>query len=445
MTAREAARPAVLIVAAALPPLVVVARGPATRTGFVLALAAAATAAGLLMTERMLRRAGLGPVSVATAVALLYGTALVWHEAVAPGPETLSFLAGALAVRRFREALGGTRREALARGAALGGVLLALALAPELFSGAWPRLGEPLLLESLFSSRHGLFFWTPLLTVAALGLLARAWAGHRDGLAAAAALGVFALGNALLHPWWSGGMANARFLPTLPLFALGLATLLALVAETALRRPLRVLASAGAALVAWNLLLMAQYRAETIPRDDTVAFPVVAENSARLLAGAAGSPTAWPANWIFAARYRLPAGRYDLLAGQDVLASPSAAVDVGHLATDAGVLAEGWSVRHPCGGAICREVEGRARLLLPVRDPVAAVLAVRAHGRGRLRVAINGRALVEAPLGELFAVVGGRVERDSLRRGPNEVVLETSAGGRALVDAVSLTPTDDAP
>src|SRR6185369_3711987 len=170
-----------------------------------------------------------------------------------------------------------------------------------------------------------------------------------------------------------------RFLPALSLFALGLATVLDLVQRVARRRPLRLAALAGGGLVAWNLLFMAQYRAEIIPRDDTVSFPAVAENSARLLSGMTGAPTAWPANWIFAARQGLPAARYDLLAGQDVLADGPAPIDVGDLGSEAW-LGEGWSVRHPCGASVCREVEGRARLFLPVVDVRPAAVSVHAQG-----------------------------------------------------------------
>ena len=74
-----------------------------------------------------------------------------------------------------------------------------------------------------------------------------------------------------------------------------------------------------AALVACGTsLLMAQYRDGRIPRDDTVAFPRVARNAAATVSAAAGSPTAWPANWIFAARHGVSAARYDLLGGVDL-------------------------------------------------------------------------------------------------------------------------------
>src|SRR6185503_6904336 len=244
--------------------------------------------------------------------------------------------------------VGDSRADATARGAALGAALAALAFVTDVVAGLTPSLARPSLLDSLFSSRHGLFFWAPVLTIAVVGLAWHAARGERTALGALTALAVLAVVNASLRPWWTGHFGNARFLPALPLFALGLAVILDLVRRAARERPLRLAALAGFALVAWNLLLMAQYRAELIPRDDTVSFPAVAENSARLLSAATGAPTAWPANWIFAARQDLPAARYDLLAGQDVLADGPGPIDVGDLGREAW-LGEGWSVRHPCG------------------------------------------------------------------------------------------------
>jgi hypothetical protein len=194
--------------------------------------------------------------------------------------------------------------------------------------------------------------------------------------------------------------------------------------------------------VAWNLLLMAQYRAELIPRDDTVSFPAVAENSARLLAGVAGAPNAWPANWIFAAGRDLPAARYDLIGGQDVLAGGPTRIDLGDLDTEAW-LGGGWSVRHPCGPSVCREVEGRARVFLPVADVQAMRVLVNALGSGELRLLVNGHPLAESPLTLRFAELGAVADRAWLGRGPNELVLEVSPGGQALVNTIRVLPAED--
>ena len=437
-------RTLIVVAAAALPPLALLATGRVPAPPLLAVACIAAITAGLAVVEHGLRVAGLASVSVATSLLVLYGTGLVWHEVVAPGVTALTFVAGALVTVAWSRRPGRRGADAIVRGCALGLLLGTLALLADVASGEGLSLARPSVLDSLFASRHGVLFWTPLLTLALVGLVLRAARGHRDALGALSALSLLALVNASLRPWWSGGFGNARFLPALPLFALGLATLLEGLRTLAERRPLRVAALAGALLVAWNLLLMAQYRAELIPRDDTVSFPAVAENSARLLTETTGAPTAWPANWIFAASRDLPVARYDLLGGQDVLADGLLRLDVGDLESEAAWLGGGWSVRHPCGASVCREVEGRARVFLPLVDVRAATVLVHAQGSGTLRLVLNGRPFAQAPLTSALAEVGATANRGRLERGPNELVLEVSPGGQALVDAVRIVPLEAA-
>jgi hypothetical protein len=118
-------------------------------------------------------------------------------------------------------------------------------------------------------------------------------------------------------------------------------------------------------------------------------------------------------------------------------------IDVGDLGREAW-LGEGWSVRHPCGASVCREVEGRARLFLPVVDVGRAAVSVHAQGSGTLRVILNGRPFTQASLAPEFAEVEAIAEGGVLRRGPNALVLEVSPGGQALVDVVRVVPLAEA-
>jgi hypothetical protein len=288
-------------------------------------------------------------------------------------------------------------------------------------------VAPPDLALALFSSRRGLFFHWPLLWTGVLGLPLLARRSPRLAAAAGGGLAVLFAVAACIP-----GSRPAVALLALPFVAPGLVACLEAVRRGAARRPLAVLGAAGAALVLWNLLFMRLYRDERIPRDDTVAFAQVAEGNARLLSEAVGSPTAWPANWLFAARHRLPPARFDLMAGKEL---PAGGLDVGRLDLDDALLAEGWSVRHACGeGGLCRAAEGRARLFLPLPDAGFAALGLAAGGEGRLAVALNGR-----PLGLLRVAPGVEavlpVPEGLWRRGLNEVILE-AVSGPVLVDRV---------
>jgi hypothetical protein len=369
--------------------------------------------------------------AVAGAALLLAGTSLGWT--VWPASDTAAAAAFALASGAV-VALARVRRP----WPRLGGAALLFAAALAVAAGGDVSPGTPRAVESLFSSRDGLLFWNPLLWagLAALPALAR-----RDPpTARAIGLGLAAawLVSAFLPAGPSGPWAVRRWTPALAALFPALTLALAGAVRAAARRPARLLAAAGALLVAWNLLFMEQYRRGLVPRDATVSFPAVARNNAALLSTLAGSPLAWPANWLFAWRTGLPAGRFDLVAGKRLPGDASSAreIDVGDAAQDEALLLEGWSVRHPCEDAVCRDLEGRARLLAPLEEAADLTLAVRAAGEGMLAASVNGRALLAQPLGPALATLRfpGRARWGRL----NEVSLWVESGGRARVDRLRL-------
>jgi hypothetical protein len=325
------------------------------------------------------------------------------------------------------------------------------------------HLTRPAVLETLFSSRHGLLYWTPVLWAGFLGLAGLFARGRltregldtdrRTALLLALPILVMIYVNASSGDWWAGGSySNRRFDSALPFLAVGLGASLAGLRGLAARWPGAVLAGVGAALVVWNALFMEQYRRGAIPRDDTVSFARVAENSADLVATALGSPVAWPANWIFAVRHGLPPDRYDLMVGKYLFFMQNnlgGVVDVGaDPALDQALLTEGWGVRTPCAGSgdgLCRRLEGRARLFGALEAAEPLDLTVRAAGPGPLRVAVNGTPVAERTLTEGLEDVTARVPGARWRAGLNEIALETDAGASVHVDRVVFRRVEPVP
>jgi hypothetical protein len=134
---------------------------------------------------------------------------------------------------------------------------------------------SPHFLEVLFDPGHGLFVWAPLLFVAAVGLLLLV--SRRNPVAACLAAGL------LLQFWingavesWSqaGAFGSRRFVSATPVFAWGLAAILALVLPR-----LRTGAVAGvlAVFVWWNVSLMIQFGLKLMDRQ-RLEWPRVAVN-----------------------------------------------------------------------------------------------------------------------------------------------------------------------
>jgi hypothetical protein len=292
---------------------------------------------GLGLLHDLLQRAGGFPESVATltVVALWLGSPVVYYMTIAPGfghaaslfavslllwltwrawsrpgggsvLEALGIgLAGGLcglvreqdvlflAVPAGLVAWTGLRRRALggslARGAALvAGVLLALvpqllvyrtltgAFAPSRLVTRKLSFSSPHALEVLLDPAHGLFFWTPLLLLASVGLVA--WAARRRDawatlLCVALVLQVWINGS--VESWHMAGAFGARrFVAATPLFGFGLAAVLAWLGRRASRRAAAAVAVLG---IWWNLSLMVQFGLKLMDRQ-RLEWPRVAVN-----------------------------------------------------------------------------------------------------------------------------------------------------------------------
>lgn len=437
-----------------------------------------AVLAALALLFPLLRRRFDGAVALSTVALLALGTFALDMvlRPEAPGGAALAFVLGAAAVA-LREGPGPfttARAGMLCAVAGLAGLLhwpnvalvlltlprrgerpafvltalaaaaLAVATATSLGATAF-AVGPWHPLLALFGSRQGLLHLTPALWLGAAGLALQLRRDARGTAPVAAA--VVAL--VALHAACPSGPALAcpreHLAPVLALLALPLGEALRALRETVRRAPGAPLWAAGALLVCWNLLFMQQYASDVIPRDFPLSFAEVARNSAALVARRFGAPLSWPANWLFAARHGTGPERFDAAAGKR-LAEPadgSITLDVGQLDTDGALLLEGWSVRHPCGGSVCRAIESRARVLLPVRTD-AGTLRVHASGQGWLNVSPGHAELdAPAPLGAEPADLCFVPEPSPRGLRAFTLSVSPSAGApapRALVDRITLSP-----
>ena len=398
-------------------------------------MSALLVAAGTVLLWPLLARHGRG-VAGATVIALVFGTAVYGLAIGTSWVGPLGFAVGAALVRVAAARLDVPHSRPLVW--AVAGVI---SLGVLVAGGAGPED----VLDGLFSSWGGLLYWSPILWLGLAGCLRDRGTGPAGALAPAllVAAAVGAVTTDL------GPYRGARFAPVLPILALGLARAFDDIRTLALHRPLVPVAALIAALAAGNGLLMAQYKDGLIPKDDTVSFPRVAGNAAAAVSRAMGSPTAWPASWIFAARNGVAPGRYDLLGGVDLMSGGmrglNGVIDIGDLRTDDAVLQGGWSVRHPCGAGVCRAVSGTAALLAPIRDPRDLDVVVSAEGTGTLTMAVNGVPVLAAPLAGDSRPLFVHLPRARLRRGLNAVVFSTSPDGQAAIDRLVFAPARDSP
>lgn len=297
------------------------------------------------------------------------------------------------------------------------------------------RLDHPWILETLFSSRHGLLSWTPALWAGYLGFVPLLRRRPALALPLVPPLVLMTYVNMCAGDWWAGGsFSNRRFDSLLPLLALGFAASIDVARGQLRRRPGLAPGLAAVGVVAWNVTLVAQVQRGLLPADDTVAFPALAEGSARMVSASVGFPTTWPASWIFAWRHRRPPSQYEVLVGRYLFYRQNSLgprVDLGEPEFER-LLGEGWGPPASVGGASGRRLLGRGRLFAPLDVPEDLELRFRvsAGAGGILRVLVNGRETGRFDVPEPRAIRSASAPAERWRRELNEVTLD--AGGREV-------------
>jgi hypothetical protein len=139
--------------------------------------------------------------------------------------------------------------------------------------------GDPQLWNLLFSANHGLFSWTPVLLLAAAGLLLLS---RKDGALAACFVASFLLFYYLIASYgtWHGlsSFGNRFFVSLTLVFVVGLASFFAAVEEWFPKRAGLLIAGPVVLLVGWNLGLIYQWGTQMIPARGPVSWSEVARN-----------------------------------------------------------------------------------------------------------------------------------------------------------------------
>ena len=297
------------------------------------------------------------------------------------------------------------------------------------------RLDHPYVLQTLFSSRHGLLSWTPVLWGGYLGFL---WLWRRRGplfWPLLPPLVAMTYVNMCSGDWWAGGsFSNRRFDSLLPLLAVGLAGSLEAMRRALARHPQAAVCALVVPAVVWNLGAITQVQRGAVGAERGVAFPRLVGGTAELVASTVGSPPTWPASWLFAWREEMPVRHYDRAVGRYLFYrqnNMAGHIDVGR-AEDADLLGEGWQGPRVEDGRACRPTAVPARVLAPLDVPEDLELTVGAVAMGGpqdLAVRVNGRGAGHVAVGLGGTEPSLRVPAAFWRRELNDVVLVPSGLG----------------
>jgi hypothetical protein len=242
------------------------------------------------------------------------------------------------------------------------------------------RWWDPHLVDILWSSRNGLFSWSPVIYFAAIGLAVFAATRPAVGLPMVLSIVAMIYFNASIQDWWgSSGFGGRRFDGTIPIFALGMAMFVDRGAAVARRFPFAVVGTLAGLLVVWNIALMRVAQEGYVRFGEAVSFGDLGAHQVVALHDWIGNPFTYPASLFFAARNDLPVGTYDLVEANRFLGDesrPYGRIDIGTEA-DAMLLRDGWHGREGGVETTFRWAESPATLLIPLHHPARLALQIR--------------------------------------------------------------------
>lgn len=302
------------------------------------------------------------------------------------------------------------------------------------------RWWDPHLVDILFSSRNGLFSWSPVLYLGAIGLCL--FAGRRPaiGIPMIVSLAVMIYFNASVQDWWgSAGFGGRRFDGTIPLFVVGVAAFSAWSVRMARRHPGRMVGMIGIGLVLWNVALMQVAHEGTVRIGESVSFGDTSAAQTRELHKWFGNPFTYPVSLGFAMRNRVAPSDYDLLGVNRIFGDPLrpyGRIDIGE--GDDWVLGDGWHAAERSGdGTTFRWVASPATMRLPLDHAAPLRIQIRMHAFGyagappqALTIVVNGHPLEPRPVSPGWEVVEIDTPADIWRGGVNRLRFEFSQAAR---------------
>jgi hypothetical protein len=306
------------------------------------------------------------------------------------------------------------------------------------------RWDDPCWSDTLFSSRNGLFPWSPALLVLAIALACGMRRAPRLAGGLVAGFLLQAIANGAAWDWWAGGsFGGRRFDSAYIAFAVGAAVLVAwgvrVIPPAIARRaawPARARGAAAAligllvaTLVAVNLQLVGEY---TVTSARITGGEAASDVIRAKVGGVRGKVAAWasslsnlPARAEFAWRHETTLDAYDHKVGVHVLGDTYPGLN-SYPDQRTGSLP-----------APALDADGRAHVLVMLNRSGGLTLTMSIDGEGQATVWWNGRELIEQSIGP-GAILHARTRE--LRRGANDLVIEAAPGTKLGTIQLEGTP-----
>lgn len=338
----------------------------------------------------------------------------------------------------------------------------AIAFLPQLLAwkilyGAWLTIPQgtgfmkwdaPFMMEVWFSSRHGLFSWTPVVYPAVFGWLLLYKKDRQLAGTITVTFLFMTYANSVISDWWAGwGFGMRRFDGFLLPFALGLGALLDFAAGR-YKKTVPAIVLLLSLTIPFNFYLLKLVRSGAIHRGGPVNFAYIFPRQATPLYNWTGYPFSFPANWLFSLRYGLFPARYDTLVGA-YIDDPHFYGGKINFGSDRHYLGAGWSANETAGEEFdfSLSVGKESVLYVPVRSRAdyrmsiqMRSLAETANRVQKVTVSLGKSELTKIKTAPEWAEYTVEIPREALKNGINVMRLQYANTGGVAVDYIRFEP-----
>ena len=235
------------------------------------------------------------------------------------------------------------------------------------FSRYFPRLSSPHILQVLFSWRHGLISWSPIILFSLLGLIILSFK-HKDiGFGFISIFLITLYINASQKDWWGGGSFGARrFTSLAAIFCFGLAFFIQWIKSKTGRKIFLIAMILFTCLIFWNLLLLYQFENNMINHSASVPLSTMLKNNKVILLQRLPENIKLTGCWIKGLSLGITSKQYQELKNLNAFQGDFK-IDIG--GDDEPFIGKNWGAKDLQGETNFRwALRGKSTLLFPLRE-----------------------------------------------------------------------------
>jgi hypothetical protein len=236
------------------------------------------------------------------------------------------------------------------------------------FSRYFPWLTSPFILQVLFSWRHGLISWSPVILFSLLGLIVLIIKQKDIGFAFITIFLLILYINSSTTAWHGDGAFGARrFSCLIFLFAFGLAFFFDFIINAAGKKVFCSILVLICLLIPWNLLLLYQFEENVIIRSAAVSPATMLKNNKNIILNRIPQAIRLIPSWFYGMRFGLAARKYYELNNYEPFTN-GFTIDIGR--NDHLFIGKNWGTEDRIEDINFRwSLRGLSTILFPLKNP----------------------------------------------------------------------------